>query len=263
MSDDALNTMYPDYPILEFDSAPEAILEPKRIFKPMDIPAHAVVCFFQDVITKLSQQHKARVIRHLRSEIGTHPIYELDVDGRRLAVFHPGVGAPLAAGMLEEVIALGCKKFIACGGAGVLDRDIAVGHVIVPFAAIRDEGTSYHYLPPGREVSASPEAVTAIEKVLQADHCEYMLAKTWTTDAIYRETAVKVQRRKAEGCLSVEMEAAAFFAVARFRRVQFGQLLYGGDDVSSEEWDSRHWDSHASVREKLFWLAAEACLLLV
>ena len=79
-------------------------------------------------------------------------------DDERVALFHPGVGAPLAAGLLEEVIASGCKKFIACGGAGVLDREIAVGHLIVPTAAIRDEGTSYHYLPPGREVSPSPEA---------------------------------------------------------------------------------------------------------
>ena len=254
--------MQKEYPILEFDNAPEAILEPKRLINPIDIPEHAVACFFQDVITKLSQQHKARVIKHLKSEIGTHPVYELDLDGKRLAVFHPGVGAPLAAGMLEEVIALGCKKFIACGGAGVLDGDLAVGHIIVPTTAIRDEGTSYHYLPPGREVGANQEGVAAIERVLQAHQCEYILSKTWTTDAIYRETEAKVRLRKAEGCITVEMEAAAFFAVAQFRNVQFAQLLYGGDDVSSSEWDSRLWDSHTSVREKLFWLAAEACLLL-
>ena len=254
--------MQQTYPILEFDSTPEAILEPSRLIEPIDVPEHAVACFFQDVITKLSQQHKARVIKHLRSEIGTHPIYELDVDGKRLAVFHPGVGAPLAAGLLEEVIALGCRKFIACGGAGVLDSNIAVGHILVPISAIRDEGTSYHYLPPGREVSANQQAIIAIEAVLNKRHCEYVLTKTWTTDGLYRETAAKVQQRKAEGCLAVEMEAAAFFAVARFRGVQFAQLLYGGDDVSSSQWDSRLWDSHTSVREKLFWLSAEACLSL-
>lgn len=253
--------MQQEYPILEFDSTPEAILEPKRIFKPIDVPEHAVACFFQDVITKLSQQHQARVVKHLRSEIGTHPIYELNVNGKRLAVFHPGVGAPLAAGMLEEVIALGCRKFIACGGAGVLERNIAVGHLLIPTAAIRDEGTSYHYLLPAREVNASPEGVAALEKVLQAYHYEYLLTKTWTTDAIYRETAAKMQLRKAEGCLTVEMEAAAFFAVAHFRGVQFAQLLYGGDDLSSSEWDSRDWQKH-TIREKLFWLAAEACLSL-
>lgn len=250
------------YPILEFDSTAEAVLEPSKLFAPMDIPQHAVACFFQDVITTLVQEHKARIIRQLRSEIGMFPIYELDMDGKHLAVFHPGVGAPLAAGFLEEIIALGSKKFIACGGAGVLAPAIAVGHIIVPFSAIRDEGTSYHYLPPGREVSASPEGVAAIQKTLEKHHCDYLLAKTWTTDGLYRETTAKVRERRAEGCITVEMEAAAFFAVAQFRGVQFAQLLYGGDDLSNEQWDSRHWDEHTSVREKLFWLAAEACLLL-
>lgn len=249
------------HPILEFDDAPEAVLEPKRLIKPIDIPECAVVCFFQDVITRLAQQHEARVIRHLRSEIGTHPVYEVAIDGQRLAVFHPGVGAPLAAAMLEEVIALGCRTFIACGGAGVLDSAIAVGHVLVPASAIRDEGTSYHYLPPAREVSASPEAVAAIERVLQANNVEYLVTKTWTTDAIYRETPAKVRRRRAEGCVTVEMEAAAFFAVAQFRNVRFGQLLYGGDDVAAEQWRSRHWTTH-DVRETLFWLAAEASLAM-
>ncbi|MGO8951119.1 MAG: nucleoside phosphorylase [Ktedonobacterales bacterium] len=256
----AREDMWCEYPILEFDSTPEAMLEPKRLIKPRDVPEHAVACFFQDVISKLVQDHGARVVKHLRSEIGTHPVYELEVDGRRLAVFHPGVGAPLCAAMLEEVIALGCQRFVACGGAGVLEPNIAIGHVLVPVSAVRDEGTSYHYLPPGREVTAAPEAVAAIEDALRSDGAPYLLTKTWTTDAIYRETPEKIRRRKEEGCVTVEMEAAAFFAVAQFRGVPFGQILYSGDDLSGAEWDSRHWNSHTSVREKLFWLAAEACL---
>ncbi len=253
--------MQHDYPILEFDPTREAVIEPGHHRRPIDAPEHVVVCFFQDVITRLSQEHRATVIKHMKSELGPHPLFELEVEGHRLAVFHPGVGAPLAAGLLEEVIALGCTKFIACGGAGVLDGTIAVGHVVVPTVAVRDEGTSYHYLPPGREVEASPQAVAAIERVLQARGVAYVAGKTWTTDALYRETRSKVQRRRDEGCLTVEMEAAAFFAVAQFRGVQFGQLLYGGDDLSAEQWDSRGWTTH-SVRERLFWLAAEACLLL-
>lgn len=249
------------HPILEFDDALEAVLEPKRLIKPIDIPERAVVCFFQDVITRLTQQHEARVVRHLRTEIGTHPVYEVTLDGKRLTVFHPGVGAPLAVAMLEQVIALGCRNFIACGGAGVLDSAVAVGHVLVPASAIRDEGTSYHYLPPSREVSASPDAVAAIERTLQANKIEYLVTKTWTTDAIYRETPAKVRRRRAEGCIAVDMEASAFFAVAQFRNVRFGQILYGGDDVATEEWQSRHWQTH-DARETLFWLAAEAALSL-
>ena len=254
--------MRAEYPILEFDPTRDAVIEPSRCIDPEDVPQHCVVCFFKEVLDGLVASGRARRIHDMRSEMGTHPLYELAVDGRRLAAFHPGVGAPLAAGLLEETIALGCQKIVACGGAGVLNREIAVGRVIVPIAAVRDEGTSYHYLPPGREVEPDPNAVAAIEHVLRAKQVPYVRGKTWTTDAFYRETIDKVQLRRSEGCLCVEMEAAAFFAVAQFRGVAFGQILYGGDDVSGEDWDGRRWETRKTVREELFWLAAEACLLL-
>ena len=147
----------------------------------------------------------------------------MEVEGKRLAVFHPGVGAPLAAAMLEEVIALGCRKFIACGGRGVLDSAIAVGHPLVPLAAIRDEGTSYHYLPPGREVAGQPRGCrSARSGSTGARGRRISTAKTWTTDAIYRETPGEgAAAHLAEGCLRRTMEAAAFFAVAQLRGVTF------------------------------------------
>lgn len=250
------------YPILEFDTAAEAFLEPQRLLLPIDIAPHCVFCFFQDVLTGLQVDGTLREVYRLQSEIGVNPVYEMVHNGRCVAVIHPGVGAPLAAGFLEEVIALGCTKFIACGGCGVLDADIGLGHVVVPQTAVRDEGTSYHYLPPSREVAASPEAVAAITATLAHHHLPYVVGKTWTTDAIYRETRAKIAHRRAEACLTVEMEAAAFFAVAQFRQVLFGQLLYGGDDLSGDEWDSRQWHRQNDTREKLFWLATEACLRL-
>jgi uridine phosphorylase len=254
--------MRQDYPILEFDSEPEAVIEPRRVIQAIDIPEQGVICFFQEVIAGLCQADRVKQIACQKSEIGSHPVYQLALEGKPLTLFHPGVGAPLAAGLLEEVIALGCRKFIACGGAGVLERDIALGHIIVPLSAIRDEGTSYHYVPPGREVQAHRDGVAAIERVLAKYQCPYLMGKTWTTDALYRETPAKIRLRKSEGCLTVEMEAAALFAVAQFRGVVLAQMLYGGDDVSGQEWDSRHWDQRTSVRERLLWLAAEACLLL-
>ncbi|MDH7488203.1 MAG: nucleoside phosphorylase [Anaerolineae bacterium] len=247
------------YPILEFDPAREAVIHPSQVVKPADVPERCVVCFFREVLLGLEQGGQARRVACMRSEIGEIPVYAVEVNGVRVAAFQPGVGAPLAAALLEEVIAIGCRKFIACGGAGVLRRDIAVGHLVVPTSAVRDEGTSYHYLPPGREVAASPEAVAAVERVLQRRGVPYLTGKTWTTDAPYRETPDKVRLRRAEGCLTVEMEAAAFFAVAQFRGVPFAQILYGGDDVSGLEWDPRGWHKRTTVRENLFWLAAEAC----
>jgi uridine phosphorylase len=252
-----------DYPILEFDASRAAIIEPTRKPPLEGMPERAVACFFQEVIEQLRDAGRLRLLVEQRSEIGPHPIYELDAPGGRVAVFHPLVGAPLAAAMLEEVIARGVRKVIACGGAGVLRREIAVGHLIVPVAAVRDEGTSYHYLPPGREVVADQRAVAAIERALGRNQVEYILGKTWTTDGIYRETPAKVALRRDEGCVTVEMETAAFFAVAQFRDVLLGQILYGGDDVSGAgEWDHRDWDRQVSTREKIFWLAVESCLEL-
>ncbi len=247
------------YPILEFDTTPVAVLEPSAVSRPSDVPEHCVLCFFQDVIDGL-RQNGAREVGRRRSELGNHPIHEIDFDGCRLVVVHPRVGAPMAAAMLEALIAMGCRKFVACGGAGVLNDGIAVGHIIVPTAAIRDEGTSYHYLPAAREIEPSPRAVAAIETVLRARGYDYLTAKTWTTDGLYRETRKKVLMRKREGCLTVEMEAAAFFAVAKFRGVEFAQILYAGDDLSGE-WNHRDWMRH-EVREHLFRLAAESCLKL-
>jgi len=250
------------YPILEYDPSPSAVIEPCRIIKAVGPPEHCVPTFFREVLERLDAEGKLREIACMHSEMGRHPLYEVEVGARRLATYLSGVSAPFAGAMLDEVIALGCRKFIACGSAGVLDRGIPACRVIVPRSAVRDEGTSYHYLPPSREVEASPEGVAAVERVLADRGIDFLAGKTWTTDAFYRETPAKVELRRGEGCVSVEMEAAALFAVAAFRGVSFAQILYGGDDVSGSDWDERRWKDRKETREGLFALAAEACLLL-
>ncbi len=250
------------FPILEFDPSPEAMIEPSRVIQPHDVPQHCVICFFKEVIDQVVKEHNARILLEHRWEDGPHPLYEIEMDGKRLAFYHPGIGGPLSAGLMEDMIARGCRKFIACGGAGVLAKEIAVGKLIVVTSAVRDEGTSYHYLPPSREVAAQPAGVKALTSTLDSAGIPYLAGKTWTTDAPYRETPGKVAARREEGCLAVEMECASMMAVAAFRGVAYGQVLYGGDDLSGNEWDNRGWQSRSEVRKNLFWLAALACLSL-
>lgn len=247
-------------PILEFDPEREAFIEPGKVIRRRDVPEHCVICFFREVIDKVTAEHQARMVVENRWENGPNPIYEIEHGGRRLAFFHPGIGGPLAAGLLEEAIAYGCRKFIVCGGCGVLEKGLGVGHLVVVSAALRDEGTSYHYLPAGREITAHPQGVAALEAALTRQGIPYRVGKTWTTDAPYRETREKIVRRLREGCMTVEMEAASLMAVAQFRQVVLGQVVYGGDDLSGTEWDQRGWQSKQEVREHLFWLAVEACL---
>jgi uridine phosphorylase len=249
-------------PIVEYDNDRNALIEPSKVIKPQNAPEHCVICFFREIIDKVIREQNAKLVVENRWEDGPHHVYEISCQNQRLAFFHPGVGGPLAAGLLEEVIAFGCRKFIACGGCGVLEKEIAVGHLIVVSGAIRDEGVSYHYLPPDREVAANSSAINALVKTLDKKGVPYRVGKTWTTDAPYRETPRKIAKRKEEGCLAVEMESAGMMAVARFREVLLGQVLYGGDDLSGPEWNSRGWQSREEIRESLFWICADACLTL-
>ncbi|HZW04150.1 MAG TPA: nucleoside phosphorylase [Anaerolineaceae bacterium] len=250
------------YPILEFDPTPSAILEPDPVEIRGPIPDRGVMCFFQDVLTDLLDKGRLEPVGVITSELGAHPIFRMTVAEQSFFVLHGGLGAPLSAALLEEVIALGVKKIIACGGCGVLNKEIAVGHPIVLTSAVRDEGTSYHYLPPGREACAHPQAVAALEAACQEAGVDYRRGKAWTTDAIYRETVARRERRLKDGCIVVEMEAAAFFAVAEFRQAVLGEIVYGGDLVVPEGWDGRKWNHRRSHREFLFQLAVQACLKL-
>lgn len=248
------------YPILDFDPAKEAIIEPSRIIKKRDYSPKVQLCFFGDVIESLVQTGAAVKVDRVKSEMGENPIYQVELNGQTFMMLNPGIGAPLSAASMEEMIARGCNQFIACGGCGVLDREIAVGHILVIQSAVRDEGTSYAYLPPAVEVMAHPKILSAIERTLNKNNADYRLVKTWTTDAIYRETIDRTRLRKSQGCAIVEMEASAFMAVAQFRGVEFGQIVYGGDSVQEEGWDSRDWNTRGSIRKSLFWLAAEALI---
>ena len=250
------------YPILEFDPNRKSFIEPSDVVDPLDVSEYCVICFFSDVIQKVADEFNAKILTQNRWEDGPHPLYEIEYSGKRLAFFHPGVGAPISANLLEEVIAFGCRKFIAVGGCGVLEKDLEVGRLIIVNSAVRDEGVSYHYLPPAREIVAQAKVIPVIEKILNEKQLPYRLGKTWTIDAPYRETKKKIKSRRGEGCISVEMESAGLMAVAQFRNVAFGQILYAGDDLSGETWDNRKWQSKADIRYQLFWLAADACLNL-
>lgn len=249
-------------PILEFDPSPEAIVNPLRVKFTVDLPQRAVLCFFQDVLTDLAARGVLQPVGQLMSEVGANVVYTMEKEGRQLTVMHPGVGAPLAAGFMDELIAQGVDTFIAVGGAGVLANTTRAGHPFIITSAVRDEGTSYHYLPPAREAHPSPQAVAALQAALEAEEMPYELVKAWTTDALYRETPDKCALRMREGCQVVEMEAAAFFAVAQFRGAVCGQIVYGGDLVVPEGWDHRGWQGRTDDRHRMFWLAADACARL-
>jgi uridine phosphorylase len=239
-----------EFPILEFDEDKNAFIRPVNIIKPINnMPEICVLSFFSEVINKIISEYPSKVISNFLSEGINYPLYEVEFLGKRIALIQAAVGAPLAGGQIDEISAMGCKKFIACGMCGVLQKDIAVGHLIIPISAVRDEGTSYHYVKPSREIIANERVVQIIENALLEKSVPYIKAKTWTTDAFYRETPQKIARRKNEGCVTVEMETAAYMAVSQYNNVEFGQILCSGDSLSGEEWDKRDYVKRTDIRE--------------
>ncbi|MDH4172053.1 MAG: nucleoside phosphorylase [Acidimicrobiia bacterium] len=189
-------------------------------------------------------------------------LWKIDYGGEPLAVFYPGQGASLATVTVERVLAAGIEAMVACGGAGAVVPGLALGHVIVVDAAVRDEGTSYHYIPPSREVSTPRKVVDVLQEVVQDSGLAYTVGKTWTTDGFFRETPGRIQRRRDEGCIVVEAETAALLAVGQFRDVPIGQYLFAGDDVSGEVREDRGWRTAHDVHVALFNLAARSALRL-
>lgn len=245
--------------LLTFDPDSDPVLDPQKLIRPDPrIPQACVLCFFQDAIAHRVEQLGGERVTELKSEIGPSPIYRIGNGQDAVALVHPGVGAALAAGFLEELIALGCRRFVACGGAGALRQDLKVGRLVLVTEALRDEGTSYHYLPREARAIPSPSVNQSIRKAISNAGMDCEEGPSWTTDAIYRETRTRVKERQAQGCLTVEMEAAALFAVAMHRKVDLGCLLYCGDMVAGEEWDGRGWQNRVDVRRGLLGLALDA-----
>ena len=241
-------------PLLDFDNT-RAMIEPsEQVPRLPNMPEKVVLTLFRDEVDRLYNDHKITKITSLHSEMGHHDVYKfIDED---IAIFALGVGAPLAAGLFEELIALGGKQFICCGGAGVL-IDKELGCLIVPNEGVRDEGTSYHYVEPSRTIKTNRHVLEKMKRILSDMHIDYIVGKTWTTDAFYRESKKRVNLRVYEGCLTVEMEFTALTAVAQFRRVEFAEILYCGDDLSREVWDGRNWNKQTLLRKDLINLSKE------
>ena len=250
------------FPILEFDDDESALIRPSHIFKPMDIAKRCILCNFGEAIEKVLEEFPHRVVTYFEAESIKLPIFELEYKGEKIVLLQAYVGAPGAAVQIEVLTALGCRKYIACGGCGVLQKDIAIGHLIIPTIAVRDEGTSYHYVKPAREIVANERVVKEIENTLVERGVPYIKAKTWTTDAFYRETPTKIHQRISEGCVTVDMEASAYMAVAQYNKVDFGQLFYAGDCLAGPEWNHRDWDSQTAIREYVLRIALDACMAM-
>ena len=243
-----------EFPIMEFDDNKDAKLNPTTFAGEKFKTNKMVITFFPEVMNKLKEAGDI-VLETIISGENPIEIYKF-VDADVLITLGQ-VGCPSCGGNLDLFNAKGINKVMFCGGGGVLDKNIEVGQLLLVDGAIRDEGFSYHYLEPSRYVYTDKNVTDKIAKHLEEKEVSYLRGIVWTTDAIFRETADRIEQRKKEGAKIVEMEQAGCIAVAQYRGFDYGAIIYGGDDVSQEEWSERGWRSRKGIRYDLVMLCKE------
>lgn len=223
--------------INSFDISSEAILEPSCLAKPIEnFPETVILTFKTQIIEELIKNYDVTIIDKLSAGF-TIPVYKFNYKGKEMGMYQTLVGGAGTVGLLEEIIVKGGKKILAFGSCGSLDKTLSEGHIILPTDAYRDEGVSYHYIPESDYVSV--KTADKLSKVFDELELPYIKAKTWTTDALYRETERNMKLRKADGCLTVEMECASIMALGEFRDVEMYQFLYAEDNLDATEWEAR------------------------
>ena len=242
------DTFDPDSPEIIFAASHHPPLE--------GFPETIVMTFQDETFRVLEQLCPTEVVakHHAGRDI---PIYRLNWNGRSIGICQTLLGGPGTAGLLEEALAMGAKKVLLYGSCGVLDSALVAGHFILPTAAYRDEGVSYHYLPVGDYVDI-PTA-ERLGEIFDGLNLPYVKGRVWTTDAFYRETRNNMAKRKADGCVAVDMECASAMAVGQFRGAEVYQFLYAEDSLDGDAWDRRTMGAvPASSYEKSLRVALEA-----
>lgn len=237
--------------LYDFDEAKEAVINPENLIDKIEnIPEVAIACFSKSLFDKIVEGAKCMPIGKISNTNGKKTIYEIEYNGKRLVLFMIGVGAPVAVGDIEDLHAMGCKKFIIFGNCGVLDKNIDDCSIIIPTEAIRDEGTSYHYMPASEKITVNKKYVSEFKEILDQFGYSYTEGMTWTTDAFYRETRKKVDARIEMGVKTVEMECSALQAVCDFRELDLFMFFYAGDNLDLPEWDERSLSGDVKLDEK-------------
>lgn len=238
-----------------FDNQTEAIVKPQR---KEDVPSvDAMIITFSYLIEEYVKEHfDCTQIAQLHTATGVTPVYQLDYKGKKIGFYKTYVGGPCSAALVEDILSkVDTDKFIMFGGAGCLNKEIARGKIMIPTEAYRDEGTSYHYAPAADYIAIKNARVVA--DFMKQANIPYVLGKTWTTDAIYRETRGNFEKRKQDGCIAVEMECASVQAVCDFRGVELFNFLKSGDLLDAPKWDPRaELGNHGSQHDPRYFMIA-------
>jgi len=197
-------------------------------------PAGVVLCLYKGLMKNFAWKYPSQ---HVNGFLGD--VYLLKRTNGRVGVLgNFGIGAPALTSIAEEMMAWGAKRVVIMSLAGGLQKDLEPAHILVCNRAIRDEGTSYHYLPPAKDVDASATLVAAISQTLEGRGLAHAIGATWSTDAPYRETRQEAEAFQHEGVKAVDMESAGVFAAAQVRGIEAASAFIIGDSLAGPRWSA-------------------------
>ena len=185
-------------PILEFDDNPQAVLMPTHEGLDLKLPKKCIYAFLEEEIDRYAQEAGADCVGEFVSATKAYPVYVINYKGETICLTQAPVGSAPAAQFMDWLIGYGVEQIISTGTCGVL-ADIEENAFLVPVRALRDEGTSYHYVAPSRYMEMQIEAVSAIEQVLEQRGIPYEEVMTWTK-MVFTERRLKrlpIARKKA------------------------------------------------------------------
>lgn len=180
--------------------------------------------------TRRASRHPTWACYHTQMDVFKHEGFEYGIVGRV-------VGAPFAVLVAEELFASGCQLIISLTSAGQITLEGNPPYVVLIDRALRDEGTSYHYLPPAPYSYLQPGWKEAISASWDAPDLPLRVGASWTTDAPFRETVQAIEAARNKGILAVEMEAAALYAYALARNKQIVCFAHVTNQMAQNEGD--------------------------
>ncbi|MBQ7362859.1 MAG: nucleoside phosphorylase [Clostridia bacterium] len=219
-----------------FDPERESSINLPDVLPKSDITLDVcIINFSYKIMDALIEEGKIEPVEPvIKSVADLYPVYVFS--GTKIGIVKTTVGAPMAAGLIEEIgYIFSCSRFVLFGSCGGLDKNIPPEALIVPTHAYRDEGMSYHYAPPADYIELPGHGT--VSSILDGLSVPYVTGRTWTTDAFYRETRRNMEMRRSEGCIAVEMEISACQAVADFRGHELYAFLYRADNLDAEVWE--------------------------
>ena len=196
-----------------------------------------LILFSKEIHDHLLERFDCAVVGDIGACNGVTPIYRFDLDGEPVAFYLSAIGSAIASGSCYEVHwQTGATKFLMFGSCGSLDGEATRGRYIVPTEAYRGEGASYYYAPAADYIPV--KNASAVAAVLSDLGVPFVTGPVWTTDSMLRETVGLVQKRRAEGCLAVEMEVAGVQALCDFYGLELFDFLESGDVLAESSYDA-------------------------